>query len=399
MTTQTTAPPAAPAKVEVSWHDRSVLIREEPIFRHPQSPACETFLRRVLDVPGIRSVELEPPNATALIRIDPAKTPVVDLLDQLARAIRGAAPSSVSGLTWILPRDFGSERVTVSRVGPYLTTWDVACDQPGRLRLRNRSVVADPAILHRLERRFEHVQGILEFRVRPLTGSLLIRFDPNRTSTAEVLRWLDAAARAQPDTLSSQPDTNPSPAVFGLANSSLVLAAAGEFFLPILRPVSALLLLALNVDTLKTAVKLLGNKRLGLSSLYSAIVVVTLASGQFLASSLMGWMIVFWNHKFASRLSQARRVLLGEVLPQPLFVRRVAPGHVEVEVSIDQLQPDDLILITSGETIPADGRIDQGRGLVDERTISGSRGLSRRGPGDAVFAGSLLLSGELEVAR
>jgi Cu2+-exporting ATPase len=384
-----------PGSAQVSWADRSIHIRDESIFRQPESSACQTFLRRVLSVPGIRSIRVQPSTDSAVLQLEPKAGRLLEILDELPRAIRGTGETAPESLEWILPHPFSTEPFTVTRIGPYLTTWEVACDQPGRLRLRDSTPGGNTATLHRLERRFEHVTGVLEFRVRPLTRGLFVRFDPATTTSIQILRLLDAAVREQPASELNTRET--APARFGIANGSLALAVVGEFFLPILRPLSALLLLALNVDTLKTAGRMLLNKRLGLASLYSAIVLVTLASGQFLAASLMGWMIVFWNHHFTVRLARARRHLLGAALPQPLFVRRVAPGNVEVEVAIDRLQPDDLIMIAAGETIPADGRIDSGRGLIDERYLSGSPGFARRGPGDLVLAGSRLLSGELEV--
>ena len=48
-------------------------------------------------------------------------------------------------------------------------------------------------------------------------------------------------------------------------------------------------------------------------------------------------------------------------------------GQIEVEVAIEDLKPNDVIVVSAGEQIPADGRILQGRGLVDERMIKVSR--------------------------
>ena len=50
---------------------------------------------------------------------------------------------------------------------------------------------------------------------------------------------------------------------------------------------------------------------------------------------------------------------------------------IDVEVPIEDLKPNDVIVVSAGEQIPADGRILQGRGLVDERMI---RGLARHFP-------------------
>ena len=64
---------------------------------------------------------------------------------------------------------------------------------------------------------------------------------------------------------------------------------------------------------------------------------------------------------------------------------------------IEDLQANDVIVVSAGEQIPADGRVLQGRGLVDERMIRGLEGLSRKQPDDEVFAGSTIRLGELHI--
>jgi cation transport ATPase len=128
-------------------------------------------------------------------------------------------------------------------------------------------------------------------------------------------------------------------------------------------------------------------------------VAATLLSGQFVASAAMSWMLTFWSHKYRNDLTSARRRLLGEIISQPLYTRLATPrvDNVNVEVAIEDLKPDDVILVSAGELIPVDGKILLGRGLVDERIILGLQGLSRKQTDDEVFAGSTLRLGELHV--
>ena len=43
---------------------------------------------------------------------------------------------------------------------------------------------------------------------------------------------------------------------------------------------------------------------------------------------------------------------------------------IELEIPIEDLKTNDVIVVSAGEQIPADGRIVQGQGLVDERMIT-----------------------------
>ena len=200
----------------------------------------------------------------------------------------------------------------------------------------------------------------------------------------------------------ASPDDHPPSAKsagFGLTNSSLALAVAGEMAAPFLLPASAVLLVGTNLHTFRAAGRQLLRGQLGLPVLYTSIVAATLASGQFIASAAMSWMLTFWDRRYHNDLASARRRLLGQIIHQPRYVRLATPkaDSIDVEVPIEDLKPNDVIVVSAGEQIPADGRILEGRGLVDERMITGLEGLSRKQPDDEVFAGSTIQLGELHI--
>jgi len=243
----------------------------------------------------------------------------------------------------------------------------------------------------------ENVSGVLKCRVSHVTGSVLIRFDPGLISALHLLRILEIA-RLQPASPHVGP-SRPKPVGFGLTNTSLVLAFAGEMAAPALLPACAALLVGSNIDTFRATGRQLLQGRLGLPALYTSIVAATLASGQFIVAAGMSWMLRFWLRLYREELKNTRHSLLGQIIQQPCYVRLATPepDGVEVEVPIEDLKPTDVILVSAGEQIPADGRILQGRGLVDERMVRGAQGLSRKQPDDRVLAGSTLRLGELRI--
>ena len=238
---------------------------------------------------------------------------------------------------------------------------------------------------------------MLECSVWPVTGSLLIRFDPNLTSASRLLQILE---RAQLILASSDLDPFcPKPVGFALGNTSLALAVAGEMVTPTLLPVCAALLVGSNLGTFREAGGQLVRGQLGLPVLYTSIVAATLATGQFIASAAMSWMLTFWRHLCGTQLMNARRRLMGQIIQQPCFVRLAMPGpnNVSVEIPIEDLKPKDVIFVIAGEQIPVDGRVLRGQGLVDERMVRGTDGLDRKRPDEKVFAGSTLRFGELQI--
>ena len=203
----------------------------------------------------------------------------------------------------------------------------------------------------------------------------MIRFNPDLTGAAHLLRVLDQAriARRRTMTRSALPESQAS----DWPNSSLALAVAGEMAAPLLLPACAVLLVGSNLRTFRAAGRQLMRGQFGLPVLYTAIVAATLASGQFIASAAMSWMFTFWNRAVqkrpGKRPAQARRP------DHPASTLRQACNAQDRREStsrspIEDLQPNDVILVSAGELIPTDGRVLDGRGLVDERMVHGPRG-------------------------
>lgn len=187
------------------------------------------------------------------------------------------------------------------------------------------------------------------------------------------------------------------PVRFGLANTALAVSILSDFVLPAAWPAAGALLVGSNLGTFRQAATQLGGGMIGLPVLYTSIAAATLATGQFLPWAAMSWMTRFWKDRYQHQLSTAGRRLMGEIIQQQRFARLEAAGGTEVEVPVDRLTAGDLILVSAGEKISVDGRVVRGHALVDERMIRGSRGLTRKSPDDESYAGSIVVSGNLQL--
>jgi heavy metal translocating P-type ATPase len=67
-------------------------------------------------------------------------------------------------------------------------------------------------------------------------------------------------------------------------------------------------------------------------------------------------------------------------------------------VSLEALRPGALFRVKSGERIPADGVVVEGRSHADESVLTGESAPRPKGPGDAVICGSVNTGGVLEIA-
>lgn len=73
-----------------------------------------------------------------------------------------------------------------------------------------------------------------------------------------------------------------------------------------------------------------------------------------------------------------------------------ASGNI-VEVSVDELQPGDHILVKSGEKIPLDGEIFEGESTVDESMLTGESVPVEKGPGMEAIGGAINGEGVLKI--
>lgn len=75
----------------------------------------------------------------------------------------------------------------------------------------------------------------------------------------------------------------------------------------------------------------------------------------------------------------------------------VLRGKEEVEISVDEVQVDDLLLIKPGEKIPTDGVIIEGKSTIDESMLTGESLPVSKQTGDSVIGGTVNKHGRLVV--
>ncbi len=92
-----------------------------------------------------------------------------------------------------------------------------------------------------------------------------------------------------------------------------------------------------------------------------------------------------------TRSSQAVRKLLALVPP----TARVVRNGREEEVPIEEVQPNDLVRVRPGESIPVDGEVVEGASGVDESLVTGESIPAEKTPGGEVIGGSINQTGTL----
>lgn len=93
---------------------------------------------------------------------------------------------------------------------------------------------------------------------------------------------------------------------------------------------------------------------------------------------------------------EARRALraLLDLRPPTAIVER---GDGEVEVSVGQVRPGDVVVVRPGARVPVDGEVVEGSSVVDESMVTGEPMPVERGVGAAMIGGTVNQAGALRV--
>lgn len=96
-------------------------------------------------------------------------------------------------------------------------------------------------------------------------------------------------------------------------------------------------------------------------------------------------------------LGRARRAIEALMALRPETALRKGPGGTVAEVAAADLAVGDTVILRPGARVPADGKIAEGRGGIDEAHITGESMPVSKAPGAPVFEGTVNLEGILEV--
>jgi HflK protein len=137
-------------------------------------------------------------------------------------------------------------------------------------------------------------------------------------------------------------------------------------------------------------------KRISADIALCVAVVAALAAGQYLAAAEAMFIVLVGEglESYAAGRTTAAIERFVEQLPKTATVLR---GGVEETIGADHLVPGDLVLVRSGDRIPADGTIESGTSSVDESSITGEPLPQEKKPGDEIFSGTFNGHGLLRV--
>ncbi len=291
----------------------------------------------------------------------------------------------------------------------------------GRMRVRVKSLRHREDGCMWMQGRLRQFPGVLSVETRLLSGSVIVYFDPEKTSgkllllemAEQVFRPVLYEHQASPDIQDSSLRScacscGQEKAISGKLRRVLFLSGfmayslvrTWFFRLPVVQtPFSLLGFVAIagTVPLLKEALRdTLEKKRLSVKPFLALGSMTTVFMGEAFSALQILWIynVAELTEEYVAQKSrQAIRDIL-EIEPQNAYVLR---DGVEVETVVADIVPGDVVVVHTGEKMPVDGRVNSGEALVDEASINGRSETVLHVAGDRVFAGTIVSQGILFV--
>lgn len=155
--------------------------------------------------------------------------------------------------------------------------------------------------------------------------------------------------------------------------------------------------IVLGYPIMMTAIKDLKLGRLSINELVAIAVLAAFASGDYKTAGVVAFFMLLGELIETHTAEGARNSIESLIKLTPTKARRIKADKSEEEVAASQLAVGDVIRIRPGDNVAADGVILTGQGSFNQATITGeSLPVDKKGS-DEVFAGTLNLTGVLEI--
>ncbi len=136
--------------------------------------------------------------------------------------------------------------------------------------------------------------------------------------------------------------------------------------------------------------------RLSTNELVALGVLASACTGDFRTAGIVAFFMLMGETIETRTAAGARASIESLIKLTPTKARRIV-GNGEEEVAASALTVGDTIRIRPGDNIAADGVILSGQGSINQANITGESLPVDKAPGDSVFAGTINLTGALEV--
>ena len=152
----------------------------------------------------------------------------------------------------------------------------------------------------------------------------------------------------------------------------------------------------------RAAVFSLRGRQVDMNVLMTLAMIGAAAIGQWSEAALVAFLFSFGTVLQAATLERTRRAISGlmKLAPPTATALRPCPSDGELEetpVDVADLIVGDVVVVRPGERAAVDGVVVEGAAAADQAPVTGESAPVAKGPGDPVFAGSIIEGGTLHV--
>jgi Cu2+-exporting ATPase len=260
---------------------------------------------------------------------------------------------------------------------------------PGRCRLAVEGV-SDDGIL-RLAAYLEGQKGVLRVTASPAARSIVVVHEEGAVrpeSLARLAAESDAASWPAPAAL-------PTHTPWGSAVAAT--AVLGASLTGVVPPAALAAGIALTtVPPARRALRALTERRLSVDVLDVLAVGISVGTGQPGTAAFITWLLSVGDLLLARSADSARAAISRLVKLDAPEAWRVHGKKVE-KVPATKLVRGDLVLVPTGQRVPADGTVVSGSASVDEKALTGESMPRALAPGERVLAATVVLEGEVHI--
>ncbi len=139
------------------------------------------------------------------------------------------------------------------------------------------------------------------------------------------------------------------------------------------------------------------SRRVTNDSYASLSALLMLGSGNYFAAGMQNMVYHLSSHFVHKSRKNATQWITDAYHAAPGQVWRLSADDQEHQVPLAQVQAGDRIVVSTGETIPVDGRIQSGMALIDQQALTGEANPAEKTVGDNVLAATLMIRGRLVI--
>ena len=184
---------------------------------------------------------------------------------------------------------------------------------------------------------------------------------------------------------------------YTLASLSLGLSLSGALLYAPLGVLSTPLILYSSISVLEEACESFYSEKIKKRKIiHSLLIIVPLYTERYFLPSFINWLYQLNRMLFVGINQNLRKISSYILKGQPRTVWILGNG-LDVEIPFEQLNIDDIVVVSSGDIIPVDGIVTEGSAEVMQFTLSKEDQRVEKTAGDSVSAWTMVLSGQIYI--